>query len=295
MYKIVKISSKYEIEQLGTKEKFWVKNSEEDIKQLFKIGREGTGENWAEKVASDLAELIGLPHAHYELAQYETRLGSLCDSLVSDDERLIHGNELMVKIVDSNYPADQTYKVRDYKIETVLSLVKQMEKHFDIKDALSDFIGYIVFDCLKANQDRHHENWGFIIAANGKIRLSPTYDHAAGFGCRVSAEEAKKRLVTNDEKYKVEAFCKRAKTPFYSSKSTGRLSTLEACRAASRFDKDAFCYWVDKVAALKLQDIEKIIHKIPVEIMEETIKVFTQSVIGVNQKRLEALKEEVCK
>ena len=117
MYKVVKISSKYEIEQLGTKEKFWVKNSEEDIKQLFKIGREGTGENWAEKVACDLAELIGLPHAHYELAQYEDRLGSLCDSLVSDDERLIHGNELMVKIVDSNYPADQTYKLRDYKIE----------------------------------------------------------------------------------------------------------------------------------------------------------------------------------
>jgi len=58
MYEIFEISSKYEIEQLGTKEKFWVIDQKQAAKQLFKIGREGTGENWAEKIASELAELI---------------------------------------------------------------------------------------------------------------------------------------------------------------------------------------------------------------------------------------------
>lgn len=38
-------------EQLGTKEKFWLLRN--DQRYLFKIGRPGTGENWAEKIAAD--------------------------------------------------------------------------------------------------------------------------------------------------------------------------------------------------------------------------------------------------
>jgi len=294
MYKIVEISSKYEIEQLGTKEKFWVKDEEEGIKQLFKIGRDNTGENWAEKVACEIASLLGLPHAHYELAKYKDKMGTLSNSFIGEDERLVHGNELMIKVVNSDYPIDQFYKVRDYKVETVLSLVKKMEKHFKIQNSVRDFIGYIVFDCLIANQDRHHENWGYIIDSNQKLRLAPTYDHAAGLGCRVSVDEATKRLKTNDANYTVEAFCKRARTPFY-VKGSSRLSTLEACRVAARFDSDVFCFWVDKISTIKADELKAIFKQIPSEYIEEGIRIFGQEVIEVNSKRLVALKEEFCK
>ena len=40
-------------EQLGTKEKFWVKIDSQDW--LLKFGRPGTGEDWAEKAACELA------------------------------------------------------------------------------------------------------------------------------------------------------------------------------------------------------------------------------------------------
>ncbi len=53
-------------EQLGTKEKFWLRI--DGHRYLFKIGRPGTGENWSEKIAAKLAELLGLPHAHYDLS-----------------------------------------------------------------------------------------------------------------------------------------------------------------------------------------------------------------------------------
>ena len=49
-------------EQLGTKRKIWYQDDDGKF-LLFEEGRPGTGENRAEKLASELCELIGLPHA----------------------------------------------------------------------------------------------------------------------------------------------------------------------------------------------------------------------------------------
>lgn len=54
-------------ETLGSKYKFWF-DHEELGRCLYKQSRENLGEDWAEKVASELCELLGLPHAVYELA-----------------------------------------------------------------------------------------------------------------------------------------------------------------------------------------------------------------------------------
>ena len=100
-YPIIKITEKFEIEPLGTKAKFWVYDN--NNKKLFKIGRERTGENWAEKVACEIARLIELPAANYEFARYQDKLGVLSESIIEDNERLVHGNELLGKLV-KNYP-----------------------------------------------------------------------------------------------------------------------------------------------------------------------------------------------
>jgi len=54
-------------ETLGSKYKFWF-DHEELGRCLYKQSRENLGEDWAEKVASELCSLLGLPHAVYELA-----------------------------------------------------------------------------------------------------------------------------------------------------------------------------------------------------------------------------------
>ena len=51
-----------QLEQLGTKSKFWYRD-EHDKRGMFKRGRPGTGENWAEKVCCEICRLLGLPHA----------------------------------------------------------------------------------------------------------------------------------------------------------------------------------------------------------------------------------------
>jgi hypothetical protein len=49
------------LEQLGTKRKFWF-TDDQGRRVLFKAEERGTGEDWAEKLACELAGLLGLPH-----------------------------------------------------------------------------------------------------------------------------------------------------------------------------------------------------------------------------------------
>jgi hypothetical protein len=62
------------LEQLGTKPKFWF-SDEGSNRYLFKLnrseGEDATGEDWSEKVVSELCEFLGLPHAHYEFAMWK--------------------------------------------------------------------------------------------------------------------------------------------------------------------------------------------------------------------------------
>lgn len=294
LYPIIKIESKDEIEQLGTKEKYWIHYAETNQKKLFKIGRTNTGENWAEIVACEIGKHIGLPVAIYELAEYNSKLGTISTNFVQNDERLIHGNELLIKI-DKSYPHDRYYKVREYKLDTVLVLISRLERveSFELANALDYFIGYIVFDCLIANQDRHHENWGFIVEKNQKVRLAPSFDHASGFGCKVLKDEATQRLQTKDQKYTIEAFCKRAKTPFY-DKNSKQLSTIDACRVLTKHDKKSFCKWVERIVKIDESFYKEIFEQIPNKFIEEYEKVFAIEILKENAKRIEALKNEVC-
>ena len=51
-------------EPLGSKKKLWFRDPMgTEPRVLFKYNRADTGEDWSEKVASELAQLLGLPHA----------------------------------------------------------------------------------------------------------------------------------------------------------------------------------------------------------------------------------------
>jgi len=97
------------IEQLGTKRKFWFN----DKRLLFKQGRPGTGENWAEKVACELCGLLQLPHAHYDLAVWRGQPGVVTTSFLPPQWRLVHGNELLARIYP-DYLTNQRYKRRQH-------------------------------------------------------------------------------------------------------------------------------------------------------------------------------------
>ena len=62
-----------EKEQLGSKPKFWFRHA--DTHWLFKEARFNTGEDWAEKVASAIATLLGVETHGTELASCQGKRG----------------------------------------------------------------------------------------------------------------------------------------------------------------------------------------------------------------------------
>lgn len=298
-YNIVTITSRDEIEQLGTKEKFWFYDTDE-TKKLFKIGRPGTGEDWAEKIAYELAKLLGLPCAKYEFAQWEGRQGTVSTSFVPESKRLIHGNELLVVFHDDEYPKTSRYHLSDYKLDVVLKLIESdlgdllrfpenYEGNSFVKKPIDLFIGYLIFDCWVANQDRHHENWGIILGDGAYF--APTYDHAAGLGCKVSEEEAQKRLDTKDENYSIKKFVTRAKSPFYSNDEV-QLKTIEVVEILAEKYPIVSCYWINKIDNIEIDNIQNIFGRVPNKFMGNSSKQFAQQILEENKIRLLRTKEE---
>jgi hypothetical protein len=160
-------------EQLGTKYKFWYRDKVQQL-ILFKEGRPGTGENWAEKVASELAKLIGMPHVEYQLASYQDKIGVICKTLIEPGEVLVHGNELLTTFsTDYAEKCEKAYMRREHTISRVLSYLRastalvgapsQFVQTAELYSALDVFIGYVMFDAWIANQDRHDENWALVV------------------------------------------------------------------------------------------------------------------------------------
>jgi hypothetical protein len=291
---------KYEsIEQLGTKSKFWFRDDVDYKLKLFKIGREGTGENWVEVVVAHICKLLDIPHAKYEFARWSDHLGTISESFVPEKGRLVHGNEVLAKTykaIDSSveYPIDK-YKVREYQLKFVSSIMKRSifdlpfgYKNENCKICFDVFISYIMLDCLISNGDRHHENWGFIVYES-KIFLAPTYDHASGLGCRESDAIKAKRLQSRDRNYQVKHFVKRAQTPFFNKDKM--LTTLEAFELCANYEKDIALYWLQKLEALDLEKVRNIFDKIPSDLISNTSIEFAIKVLEENIIRLLEVKE----
>ena len=187
MFRILQVDSETAeaVETLGTKPKLWFDNR----RILFKAEARGTGEDWAETIASHLCELLGLPHVHYDLAEECSggsfvRRGVVCENCVPDSECLVLGNQLLLAR-DPAYPAhhEQKYKVREHTVDAVVEIVRHLASLAGqwmadvppgIQTALDVFVGYVLLDAWIANQDRHHENWGAI--RGDELRLAPTED-----------------------------------------------------------------------------------------------------------------------
>lgn len=293
-FKIEEILNQEAFEQLGTKEKFWYSSGD----FLFKIGRENTLENCSEKIACEIARLIGLPRVEYEFGIYNNKQGVVSKNFLAEYEEnyhLILGNEMLARVI-RDYPKNKRFKAREYKLSLVLRIFNYFDKSIlsPVKDqtSLSVFLGYLVFDCLIGNQDRHHENWGLIL--NGKVILAPTFDHASGVASKIREEEAKRRLETKDKNQNVEHYCRKASTPFYDD-SGKILKTIEVVRKGINFSskaKKSCFYWIDKIIRIKNSQYEEILDKIPSEfVLQENQKKFILEMLKINTQRLKELKK----
>ncbi|UXS08208.1 phosphatidylinositol kinase [Agrobacterium tumefaciens] len=288
-FHIFQIETDTEIpETLGTKEKFWI--TFEDKLCLLKFGREGTGEDWAEKITCELCSCLGLPHAHYELASFRNRGAVLSPSIVEDGGRLILGNELINR-VSQTYDNARTYLQKEHTVSRVFAALAMFTRP-DHKHTWRQFLGYLMFDAWIGNTDRHHENWGLIVTKSRSIYLAPTFDHASSLGRELTDERRRSRLDTKDSRANLKAFALKARSAIYADPSDPKpLSPIDAFSLAARLDREGGLEWLEKLEHITPEHVSNVINRVPATLMSSTAKEFAFKLLLTNQSSLLSLRK----
>ena len=282
-----------DLEQLGTKQKFWFfYHAENSSKWLFKYSRENTGEHWSEKIAEQICQLLGIPHVRYELATLNGSLGVISENAIDSECRMIMGNEVLYPNILCNEER------RIEKKHTVARVLEFLESEnvrvpvgdFGLKnqDAASVFCGYLMLDALIGNQDRHHENWAVIANDNDQIRvLCPSYDHAASLGRELTDETRHRRLNTRDSGYQVRSFVTRARSALFAESTDEKsLTTLDAFLVATERKSQVRQFWLARLKVLELVNFESILDRIDETMMSDVAKNFALQMLLENRDRL---------
>lgn len=288
-------------EPLGSKSKIWLRHQTDAEaprlpRLLFKYNRDDKGEDWSEKIAAELAGLIGLPHAEVELATYNGDHGvAIVDFANSGGLALFHGNELF-ELADPSYAnVRKKHGALQHTPAAVLSALSRISNlravtslapPSGVTDAFGFFVGYLMLDALIGNTDRHHENWGILAGRAGRRFLAPSYDHASSLGRELT--DAKRTAVGHPRHGSpVERYVRRARSAFYASDGSGRqLSPVEAFLDAAQFRPEAAAGWLERLAALTTEEMRTIVEMIPDSRMTLIARAFTCALLEHNARIL---------
>lgn len=181
------------LEGSGRSEKIWLINPDTGQTGLFKFKKDVlTTDHVSECIAYDLANLIGIPCAKFEVGLYNGREGSMSYNIVDNkEETLIEG----VYCISLQYNHFDTETLMDSVTKDKYSL-EMIKKALDPLGLFCDFLPVCIFDFLIGNTDRHQSNWA-IIKKGKKVRLSPLYDNSSSL-CAYIAETKIDQYLGND-------------------------------------------------------------------------------------------------
>lgn len=279
-------------EQMGEAGKPWLEEPGSMDKWLFKpvrmqddpLGQFPQGGDWAEKVASDVAALIGLPAARVVLARRGGEVGALSRDITSGG-KLTLGNELLWA-QDSSYPTKQVGRVPEYTLERILEALARVDvQPFPCPDAPGQtaqtlFAGYLVLDALIANQDRHHGNWGIIenpSRADPPV-LAPSFDHGSSLGFQLR-DEKKSAILTEDKlgQWVDRGLCR---------PMAGRPHLVWLAKAAVLRADGRAAHWLERLAEVADSELETIVSMVPGPRMSHPSRRFCKAVLIANRRRL---------
>jgi hypothetical protein len=300
MYRIVDVVEEaHNLEPMGSKPKFWFSHPEMGI-CLFKAARPGSGEDWSEKVAERLAAWLGLPHATYELASWRGDRGIVTPRITGPDERLVHGNELLVELNPRYGERSTEYRT---PLHTVAAVFSALELHNVVPPkewippegpmrSIDVLAGYLLLDALIGNTDRHHENWAAVetlpIPSSAPVRyLAPTFDHASSLGRNEPLERVVRRLNTRDGGFTVEAYAARARSAFYRDEGDlYPLSPIDAFGTAISICGTGISMWCNKLATLSDEIVREILEDVPKDRMAPESVLFVTRMIAFNRHKI---------
>ncbi len=281
-----------ERERLGSKEKFWFRHSDGSL-WLFKFPRPNTGEHWAEKVAAEIAGLIGVRCAEVELARYGDDLGVQSRSFTEPEWLKAHGNEIMAACI-GGYDENLRFGQRDHSIKNIaVALTVWVEKrNLDWNETAGELVSYAILDGLIGNTDRHHENWMFFYDPTQRsYRLAPSYDHGSSLGRElqdISRRESRSRRHILDSGGVLNYLMNRRSggSVYVSARRTQAPPPLSVAQLLCRWQPSLARQWLERLQAVSNVEFRTIIDKVPPAFITDTAKEFAYQVMTVSRNEL---------
>ncbi|MGH3276325.1 MAG: hypothetical protein ACRDNZ_18610 [Streptosporangiaceae bacterium] len=279
-------------EPQGLRPHVWLSHESRERTWLFKYHDvepdHPLGEDLTEKLASELAGAFGIPAARVDLAVRDRIRGCLVEDLRWSKGSHESGQTLLPEVIEGYNPDDPEHvghNVANIRRALGCFAAPPASPTPDGFEAFDVFAGYLVFDALIANGDRHDRNWAVLIRPQGTHppdALCGSYDHASSFGFNMSDEQRRRRLSEGT----VESWAKRgAARQFEHRRGQHRQSLVElACSAVALCSSRVQQYWLDAVLSVQPDVVRALLDAAPG--LSETTRQFTNEVIMINRGRL---------
>lgn len=187
------------LETDGKTEHMWLERPGDQRPWLFKAavshGDRRQGEDWVEKVASVVAQAVGVPRADVEMARRGDVAGCVVRDLKPHQWQWYSGADLLTGCLGGDFnPRDR--RARGHRLDVVQRVLEPYEAPVPLSQqgltAFDCFAGYLLLDALIANRDRHPRNWAVMqppAGRSGADTLTPSFDHASGLGFSLTDTE----------------------------------------------------------------------------------------------------------
>jgi len=276
-------------EPMGGKDKFWCQLPDDAAgggRWLFKQPRQEPEkmEHLAEKIAQELADLIRVPCARTELAQYGDIRGTVSKDVQEADEVLVHGNEIIAGRV-MGYDVDRKRRTSDHTFQRIQQAIMQVCKG-TCAEVMRQFAGYLILDALVGNTDRHHENWALLrreSKASVTYRLAPSFDHASSLG-REMRDERRRRLLEQDQ---LEAYIEKGQGAIYvADLGEQTLCPMDLVRRLTDANPEWFRSCGVHLDSVTSEKVDGIISRIPDGWISESQKAFVAKLVQITRQLL---------
>lgn len=281
----------YSDETEGVEEKYWLIDPDNGVLWLFKppVVKFGfqQGEDWAERVSTELARLIKVPCADVEFAHRDGRRGSMSRDLAPPGWDLQSGKLLLTEF-DPGYVSKAKGRP-GHSLAQISAALRdtQVEPPLDGPDgfgAFDVFAGYMVLDAWIANRDRHDDNWSILIPPPGaaKYRLCGSYDHSSSLGYNVNSRQCTRLL---SESGGVSRWTRKGTAHRFEHGPDGPATLVDhAVNALSMCERPVREFWIDAVHRVTHDTLDGLLESVPG--LSGLCRTFASKLLRINQERL---------
>ncbi len=217
-----------------------------------------------------------LPVARYELAvlaeSFEQNANSLGIITTNYKQEGLDYQESEAAIFQQlgRYPYNFNEET-NFIAQNNLSLPPNYQPPEQINDGLDLWTGYMIFDGLIANRDRHGKNWEIAVDKNGNKSLAPLFDNGMSLGMTI-AGRLKTEPDLTPQKYMT------TQTSYFNEYHRDLVRKMIELRPL------AAQTWLKQVSRLTPENIDKIVDSVPASHITPSERNFAKELVRYNRQ-----------